>query len=184
MQGRAWAFTGSLTVPPKRTSNCDLLQMTKDAFGAVAERPSSGIRYLCVHCDISAFIQTNDAKEAEVPIRGFLQTVPSCMSKWGAWLQSPWERRPMRGGLGNKEFEGAEIEARSAGSQWASESLLVEGTLGRNNARKQASALIFSCLRFTQLHSAMHSRLTHDRSGVNLKANISSFALCCFSDVS
>ena len=51
----------------------------------------------------------------------------------------------MRSGLGgSKEFEGAEIEARSAGLQWAS--LLVEGTLGRNNAlrlayAKQASAL-------------------------------------------
>ena len=73
VQGRAWAFTGLLTVPPRKTSDCDLLQMTRDA---VAERPSSGIRYLNVHCDISAFIQTDDAKETEVPVRGFLQTVP------------------------------------------------------------------------------------------------------------
>ena len=49
MLGTAWAFTGSLTVPPRKTSDCDLLQMTRDAFGAVAERPSSGIRYLSVH---------------------------------------------------------------------------------------------------------------------------------------
>ena len=41
--------------------------MRKDAFGDVAERPSSGIRYLCVDCDISALMQTDDAKEAEVP---------------------------------------------------------------------------------------------------------------------
>ena len=27
----AWAFTGSLTVPPRKTSDCDLLQMTRDA---------------------------------------------------------------------------------------------------------------------------------------------------------
>ena len=40
--GRAWAFTGSLTVPSRKTSDCDLLQMTRDAFGAVAERASSG----------------------------------------------------------------------------------------------------------------------------------------------
>ena len=115
MYGTAWAFTRSPTVQPRKTSDCDLLQMTRDAFGAVAERPSSGIRYLCVHCNISALIQTDDAKEAEVPVQGFLQTTKSRMSKCEAWLQSPWEWRPMRGGLGcNKEFEGAEIEARSA----------------------------------------------------------------------
>ena len=68
------------------------------------------------------------------------------MSKWVAWLQSPWERRPIRGGLGgNKEFEGAEIEERSAGSQWAS--LLVEGTLGRNNTLKLADTKQASALR-------------------------------------
>ena len=91
VHGRAWAFTGSLTVPPRRTSDCDLLQMTRDAFGAVAERPISGIRYLCVHCDISALMQMDDAKEAEVPVRGFLQTTKSRMSKWEAWLPRPWE---------------------------------------------------------------------------------------------
>ena len=64
MHGTAWAFTGSLTVPPRKTSDFDLLQMTRDAFGSVAERPSSGIHYLCVHCDISALMQTDDAKEA------------------------------------------------------------------------------------------------------------------------
>ena len=52
----------------------------------------------------------------------------------------------MRGGLGgNKEFEGAEIEARSAGSQWVS--LIVEGTLGRNNALRLADAKQASALR-------------------------------------
>ena len=34
VHGRAWAFTGLLTVPPRRTSDCDFLQMTRDAFGA------------------------------------------------------------------------------------------------------------------------------------------------------
>ena len=86
-------------------------------------------------------LQTDDAKEAEVPVSGFLQTTISRMSKWPlkweSWLPSPWEWRPMQGRLGgNKEFEGAEIEARSAGLQWVSS--LVEGTLGRNNALRLA----------------------------------------------
>ena len=52
----------------------------------------------------------------------------------------------MLGGLGSdKEFEGAKIEARSAGSQWVS--LLVEGTLGRNNALRLADAKQASALR-------------------------------------
>ena len=118
-------------MPPRKTSDCDLLQMTKDFFRAVPEWPRNDIRYLCVHCNISVLMQTDDANDAEVPVRGFLQTTKSHMSKWAVWLQSPREWRPMRGVLeGNKEFEGAKIEARSAGSQWAS--LLVEGTLGRN----------------------------------------------------
>ena len=65
----------------KKKFDCDLLQMTRDTFGAVAERPSSGFRYLSVRCDISALMQTDDAKEAEVPVRGFLQTTKSRMSK-------------------------------------------------------------------------------------------------------
>ena len=85
---------------------CDLLQMTRDAFGVVAEWPSSGIRHLCVHCDISALMQTDDAKVAEVPVRGFLQTTKSRMSKWEAWLPSPWKWRPMRGGWQDSELEG------------------------------------------------------------------------------
>ena len=42
-----------------------------------AERPSSGIRYLCVHCDISALMQTDDAKEAEVPVRRTRRPAPA-----------------------------------------------------------------------------------------------------------
>ena len=41
VQGHVWAFNGSLTVPPRKTSNCDLLQMTMDVFSAVAERWTS-----------------------------------------------------------------------------------------------------------------------------------------------
>ena len=77
----AWAFSGSLTVPPRKTSESDLLQMTRDTLGAVAEWPSShgGISYLCVHCDTStsASMETDDVKETKVPVRGFLQTTKS-----------------------------------------------------------------------------------------------------------
>ena len=44
---------------------------------------------------ISRVMQTDDAKEAEIPVRGFLQTANSCISKWEACLPSPWEWRPM-----------------------------------------------------------------------------------------
>ena len=80
------------------------------------------------------------------------------MSKWEAWLPSPCEWRPMRGGLGgNKDFEGAEIEARSADSQWVS--LLVEGTIGRNNALRLADA---SCKR-TKLKQTVGSNSIEGR---------------------
>ena len=65
------------------------------------------------------------------------------------WLPSPWDVRPMRGGLcGNKEFEEAAIEVRSESSKWVK--VLVEGKLGRNNAlklacAKQAPGLAASC---------------------------------------
>ena len=81
MHGTEWPFTKALAVKPWKTSDCDLLQMTWDTFGALAERPSSGLRYLCAHWDISALMQTADAKEAEVPVRGFLQTTIFRMSK-------------------------------------------------------------------------------------------------------
>ena len=152
MHETAWAFTGSLTVPPRKTSDCDLLQMTKDAM---AERPSSGICYPSVHCDISAFLQTDDAKETEVPVRGFLQTAPSRMSKWESWLPSPCEWHPMRGGLGgNKEFEGAEIEARArAQNTETSSENYFRFELRRNRSklnqpkqiRKDRSQLLRSC---------------------------------------
>ena len=51
------------------------------------------------------------------------------MSKWEAWLPSPCEWHPMPGGLGgNKEIEGAEIEARSSGSQWVSLQITEDAT--------------------------------------------------------
>ena len=60
----------TLTVHPRKTSDCDLLQMTRDTFGAVAERPS-GIRYLCMHCDISAFCKRTMQKKPRFSVRGF-----------------------------------------------------------------------------------------------------------------
>ena len=39
---------------------------------SLAEKPTSGIRYLCLHCNISVFMQMEDAKDAMVPVRGFL----------------------------------------------------------------------------------------------------------------
>ena len=68
-------------------------------------------------CYISALMHIDDANGAEVLVGGFLQTTKSHMSKWEVWLQSLWEWRSMRGGLGcNKVFEGAEFEARRADS--------------------------------------------------------------------
>ena len=81
----------------------------------------------------------DDAQEALIPLRGFLQTTYSKIRKWEMWLPSPWDVRPMRGGLGgNKEFEEAAIEARSESSKWVE--VLVEGKLGKNNALKLAGA--------------------------------------------
>ena len=146
--GYAWAFTGSLTVPPRQTSDCEvLLQMTRDALnvafgpslGTLEERERRGIRYLCVHCDISGVMDADDAKDAEIPVRGFLQSTKSRMSKWEECLPSPWEWHTLRGGLGgNKEFEAAEIEARNDSSPWIT--LFVEGKLGKNNSLRMADA--------------------------------------------
>ena len=77
----------------------------------MAGRPEqwpSGIKFLCVHCDASPMMAADDAQEALVPVRAFLQTTQSKMRKWEMWLPSPWDVLPMRGGLGgNKEFEEA-----------------------------------------------------------------------------
>ena len=84
-------------------------------------------------------IAANDAQEAIVPVRGFLQSTYSKIRKWEMWLSSPWDVCPMQGGLGgNKEFEEAAIEAWSESSKRVE--VLVEGKLGRNNALKLAGA--------------------------------------------
>ena len=76
VKGHAWAFTGPLAVLPRRTCHCGLLQMTRDAFGAMAEaaeQPSSGIRCLCVNCDISAVLnhRGHDGMCAAFPVHPF-----------------------------------------------------------------------------------------------------------------
>ena len=121
--------------------------MTRDALnvafgpslGTVEERENRGVRYLCVHCDISGVMDADDAKDAEIPVRGFLQSKKTRMSKWEECLPSPWEWHPLRGGLGgNKEFEAAEIEAKNDSSPWIT--LFVEGKLGKNNSLRMADA--------------------------------------------
>ena len=75
--------------------------MTRDAFGAVAERPSrleavASVTFVFTAI-FSALMQTDDAEEAVVPVLGFLQTTISHISKWEAWLPSSWEWSQMRG---------------------------------------------------------------------------------------
>ena len=131
----------------------DFVQLVRDSFVATdgrQEQWQSRIKILYVHCDASSMTAAGDAQEAVVPVRGFLQTTQSKIRKWEMWLPSPWDVRPMQGGLvGNNEFEEAAIEARSESSKWVE--VLVEGKLGRNNALKlagamQASALLFSVI--------------------------------------
>ena len=153
-QGYSWAFDGSLNLPPRDTAaDFDFVRLARDSFVAMAGRQEqwpSGIKFLCVHCDASSMMAADDAQEALIPVRGFLQTTYSKIRKWEMWLPSPWDVHPMRGGLGgNKEFEEAAIEARSESSKWVE--VLVEGKLGKNNAlklacAKQASALLFSVI--------------------------------------
>ena len=172
----ACAFTGSLTVPPRKTSDCDLLQMIKDSFGAVAERQSSGIRYLtylCVHHDISALIQTDDTKEAKFPVRDFLQTTKFNMSKWETWLPSG------NGARCKADCQWAATKSLRRGDRGAVRWLTTSLVACRGHARRkqhrladamQASSLrvpSFACSFFSSpaapSHSSFHSRLTHDQ---------------------
>ena len=83
---------------------------------------------------------TDNAQEAIVPVRGFLQTTYSKIRKsemW--WLPSPWDMRPMRGRLGGNnsdEFGVAAIEARdlNESSKWVE--VLVEGKLVEGFSRQ------------------------------------------------
>ena len=140
--GHAWKFECRVTLPPRNTTDCDeLLEIAKTAFlhrsGNPSERPG-GIKFLWAICDLFAIMDADDRTEVDLDIKGFLQTNKSKMKKWEDWLPLA-EWRPMRGGLGgNKEFEDAENDVKSADSGWTE--LLREGTLGRNNARKLADA--------------------------------------------
>ena len=73
-----------------------------------------------MYCDASSMIAADDAQEAVVPVRDFLQTTQSKIHKWEISLPSPWDLRPVLGrlgGPGSKEFEVAAIEARSESSK-------------------------------------------------------------------
>ena len=140
--GTAWMFNGSLEVPPRTSEDFDILQMAREAFNAAAglldARPS-GLKFLAVHCDIAELMSADDASGVRIGVRGFLQASKSKSYKWETWLPHPWDWRPLRGGLGgNEEFESASIEVKTASSGWVE--LIVDGTLGKNNALRTAVA--------------------------------------------
>jgi hypothetical protein len=175
-QGSAWAFHGSIPVPPRNTSECcDFVEKARDVFldeaGTADQRPS-GINFLWVLCDVSSLVDADDdAQEIEVPVLGFLQTKPSKGGKWERWLPY-FHWRPMRNGLcGNKEFEDAEAAVRSDVSGWTE--LLREGALGRNNARRMADAKMKASFALFEANSSslsMRSRNSHSLLQANAAA--------------
>ena len=139
-------FTGNMMLPPRTTDDCDVLQMATEVFNAAAgpvdARPE-GMTFLSVHCDFTGLNTLDPTERVRVPCRGFLQGTDSKSYKWESWLSVAadpcWYWRPLRGGLGgNKDFEDAENEVKSESSGWFQ--LLVQGQLGRNNARKLSDA--------------------------------------------
>ena len=99
VHGRAYAFTGSLPVPPRRTSDCDLPQMKRGAIGAVAERPSSGIPRPQSQAPLSATeSQQSNCAPVQKPVANQDCTLRSLqsisgqypMSVPGTEKQSPW----------------------------------------------------------------------------------------------
>ena len=82
-ESQGWAFDGLLNLPPRDTAaDFDFVQLAKDSLVAMAGRQEqwpSGIKFLCVHCDASSMIASDDAQEALVPVRGFLQITKSKM---------------------------------------------------------------------------------------------------------
>ena len=143
--GSAWMFTGKLILPP-RTADCDVLQMATEVFNAAAGPPDArpdGITFLEVHCDFTGLNDIDPTKRVRFPCRGFLQGKQSKCYKWQSWLSIEadprWLWHPLRGGLGgNREFEDAENEVKTETSGWFQ--LLVQGQLGKNNARKLSDA--------------------------------------------
>jgi hypothetical protein len=142
-RGYAWMFTGKLILPPRTAENDDILQMATEAFNEVAGPPDArpdGLTFLAVQCNFSGLQHVDPEKRVRFPCRGFLQANDSKSYKWEKWLPEPWCWRPVRGGLGgDKAFEEAEIEVKSANSGWIE--LFVDGKLGRNNSRKMEDAL-------------------------------------------
>ena len=103
VQGHAWAFTGLLTVLPRKTSDSDLLQKTREALGAVAERQSNGIRYLCAHLNISVFMQTDDAKDTKLPGQSFSPNHKVLHEQVGGVAAEPMEMAPYSRQIGRQQ---------------------------------------------------------------------------------
>ena len=76
--GYSCALDRTLKLPPRDTANFDFVQLARDSFVAMVVRqeqwPPTGIKFLCVHCDASSLMATDDAREAIVPVCVFLQT--------------------------------------------------------------------------------------------------------------
>jgi hypothetical protein len=140
--GSTWRFDGSLQLPPRTAENSDIMQMAREAFNAAAGPRNAwprSIAFLAVHCEIAKLMSADAAHAVRIPVRGFLQAGQSRSYKWETWLPSPWDWRPLRGGLGgNEEFESASIEVRSESSEWLE--IIVDGKLGKNNAGRLADA--------------------------------------------
>ena len=49
----------------KKSSDCNLLQITRDS-----QWHAMAMRYLCVHCSVSVFVQTDNTKVTKVPVTG------------------------------------------------------------------------------------------------------------------
>ena len=100
-QGYSWAFGWSLNLRPRDTAaDFDFVQLARDSFVAMAGRQEqwpSGIKFLCVHCDASSMMASDDAQGALVPVRGFHQITQSKMCKWKMWLPSHRDVHAMRG---------------------------------------------------------------------------------------
>ena len=90
--------TRLLTVPPRKTSDCELLQMTRDAFGAVKNRSSStSVTFVCTVTKFF-FIEIENAilyKEIysfrnllwEILKPSFCRQKATLSSKKNCWLQ-------------------------------------------------------------------------------------------------
>ena len=105
VHGRSWTFTGLLTVPPEKTSDCDLLQMTRRrrlrGCGRSAKQwhplpLCARLQYFCVNAN-------GRCKRSRGSCPGFPWGSDFSYGQVGGVaadsVQSPWELRAMRGEL-------------------------------------------------------------------------------------